>query len=183
MEGYNVVFFWYNFIKKIFFLRLICNYNKCLRDKLLICLVALKIFSGVFNDKFIMINIASLLEPNVKDYFYTYEKKSGRVSDDNNGFNLTGNTRIHIMNPCINCSIELTPIVCDSLNLTLKTFSVNIMNGKFFLFFLLLSFSCLYFLLLFFFVCLFFHSLFDDLILSQVTDTITVSPILNLFYT
>ncbi len=77
----------------------------------------------------IELSIPPLLEPQVVDYFYTYEGECGRISDSGNKFTFIQNTRIVIMNPCMDCSIELTPTVCNSrLNLTSKKFSVNIQS-------------------------------------------------------
>ncbi len=75
----------------------------------------------------IEITISPLLEPHVLGYFYKYESESGRISDICNRFDLTKDTRIAIMNPCMDCSIELTPIVCNSMmNLTSNNFTVNV---------------------------------------------------------
>ena len=75
----------------------------------------------------IEVTIPPVLGPHVVDYFYTYESESGRISDICNKFTLTENNRIAIMNPCMDCSIELTPMVCNSiLNITSKKFSVEI---------------------------------------------------------
>ncbi len=77
----------------------------------------------------IEVSIPPLLGPHVVDYFYTNESKSGRISDSGNKFTFIQNTRIVIMDPCMDCSIELTPLICDSMmNLTSKKFSVNIQS-------------------------------------------------------
>ncbi len=79
----------------------------------------------------IEVTIPPVLEPHTVYYFYTYESESGRISDICNKFTLTENNRIAIMNPCMDCSIELTPMVCNSiLNITSKKFSVEI-SSKF----------------------------------------------------
>ncbi len=75
----------------------------------------------------IEVTIPPVLGPHVVDYFYTYESESGRISDICNKFTLTQNNRIAIMNPCMDCSIELTPMVCNSiLNITSKKFLLKL---------------------------------------------------------
>ncbi len=75
----------------------------------------------------IEVTIPPLLGPHVTDYLYTYEGESGRISDTCNRFTLMQNNRIVIMDPCMDCSIELTPVICNSsIYLILRKFSVNI---------------------------------------------------------
>ncbi len=75
----------------------------------------------------IEVTVPPLLGPHILDYFYTYKSESGRISDICNKFTLIQTTRITIMDPCMDCSIKLAPIICNlRMNFTSKRFSVNI---------------------------------------------------------
>ncbi len=80
----------------------------------------------------IEVTFPPVLGPHVMDYFYIYTNESGNIDDNGNRFTfMQGKDRIAIMNPCMDCNIELTPIVCNSMmNLTSKNFSVRIMRSK-----------------------------------------------------
>ncbi len=78
--------------------------------------------------RIIEVTVPPLLGPHVVDYLYTYEGESGSISDFGNRFTLIQNTRIVIVDPCIDCSIELTPVICNPrINLASRKFSEKLM--------------------------------------------------------